>query len=358
MNPSMPALRLADVFEAGRGQLTARYGVRLQAHQQRAMAAIMACRSGALGALAWRCPDPDCAAQCETPRSCGHRSCPACQNHSTTAWLERQREKLLPVDYFMITFTLPAGLRPLAQHRPRTVYSALFEAAASTIKGFGARKLKAELGQCAVLHTHNRRLDLHPHVHVVVPGGGIDAARRQWRKVKGRYLFNAFALARVFRAKLLRALHEAGLSIPAGLPHKWVVDCRNVGSGEPALEYLSRYLYRGVIGERDLVDYDASAGTVTFRYRDASTQKSAYRTLKIAEFLWRLLLHVLPTGFRRVRDYGFLHGKAKPRLALVQLVLRVMVQPRASRPRPVVCCPQCQSPMRIIAVRIGRRPDG
>lgn len=126
-------------------------------------------------------------------------------------------------------------------------------------------------------------------------------------------------------------------SPPACLPRQWVVDCRNVGRGEPALEYLSRYLYRGVIGERDLVDYDENAGIVTFRYCDSQTHKAAYRRLPIAEFLWRLLLHVLPTGFRRMRDYRFLHGKARARLALVQLVLRVMIQPRASRPRPVVC---------------------
>lgn len=349
-------LRLADVFEAGRPALIAHYGARLRSHQQRAMAAITACRSGALGALAWHCPD--CAARRETPRSCGHRSCPACQNHSTTAWLERQRAKLLPVDYFMITFTLPAGLRPLAQAQPRAVYAALFEAASLTVQGFGAHQLKAELGQCAVLHTHNRRLDLHPHVHVVVPGGGIDLQRRQWRKVKGRYLFNAFALAKVFRARLLRALHEAGLAIPAGLPPKWVVDCRHVGNGEPALAYLSRYLYRGVIRERDLVACDEAAGTVTFRYHDGQTGKPAYRTLPLADFLWRLLLHVLPTGFRRVRDYGFLHGKAKVRLALVQLVLRVMIPARLPRPRPAVCCPRCRTPMRLAAVTTRRRPDG
>lgn len=249
-------------------------------------------------------------------------------------------------------------MRALAQAQPRAVYSALFSAASDTVKGFGMHLLKAELGQCAVLHTHNRRLDLHPHVHVVIPGGGIDAARQQWRKVQGRYLFNAFALAKVFRARLLRALHEARLSIPVGLPPKWVVDCRNVGTGEPALEYLSRYLYRGVIRERDLVDYDKTTGTVTFRYREAKTRKAAYRTLPIADFLWHLLLHVLPTGLRRVRDYGFLHGKAKARLALVQLVLRVMIQARTPRPRPAVGCPLCRAPMRIVAVRTRRRPDG
>ncbi len=350
-----PALRLADLFAAGRTELITHHGPRLQAHHCRAMNAILTCRSGALGHLGWQCPE--CNERRDTPRSCGHRSCPQCQNHTTTQWLERQRKKLLPVDYYMLTFTLPAGLRPLALAQPRAIYSALFNAASETIKGFGERKLKAELGQCAVLHTHNRRLDLHPHVHIVVPGGGIDPRRKQWRKIKGRYLFNAFTIARVFRAKLLHALDEAGLSLPVGLPTKWVVDCRNVGTGEPALEYLSRYLYRGVIRERDLVDHDETKGTVTFRYIDAKTRKPAYRQLPIADFLWHVLQHVLPTGLRRVRDYGFLHGKARRRLTLVQLVLRVLITERDQKPRPPMCCPRCQTPMHLVG-RILRRPDG
>lgn len=162
----------------------------------------------------------------------------------------------------------------------------------------------------------------------------------------------------MFRAKLLRALHEAGVAIPPSLPSKWVVDCRRVGHGEPALKYLSRYLYRGVIAERDLIGYDEAAGTVTFRYRDGQSGQPAYRTLPIAEFLWRVLCHVLPTGFRRVRDYGFLHGKAKPRLMQVQLVLRGLIQSAAPRPKPEVCCPRCRSPMSIIGFTGRPRPDG
>ena len=348
-------LRLAQLFDAGERALMARYGARIHPRQRRAMHAIVQCRSGALGELGWRCPH--CTAQRHTPRSCGHRSCPACSNHSTSQWLDRQRRKLLPVDYFMVTFTLPAQLRPLALAKPEAVYSALFGAASQTLQGFAAGKLKAELGLCAVLHTHNRRLDLHPHVHIVVPGGGIDDRRRQWRKLKGRYLFNAFALARVFRARLLHALHQAGVAVPEGLPPQWVVDCRRVGRGEPALEYLSRYLYRGVIRERDLIDYDPVAGTVTFRYLDAQTHQSAYRTLPIADFLWRVLCHVLPTGFRRVRDYGFLHGNAKRRLLLVQLLLRVSIQHPGRRPRPPLCCHRCDTPMVFVAVIARPRPD-
>jgi Putative transposase/Transposase zinc-binding domain len=352
-----PTLHLAALFEAGQTALMAAYGNRLKAHHLRAMNAMLCCRTGALGHVLWRCPE-SCSEARITPRSCGHRSCPLCQNHTTTEWLARQRDKLLPVDYFMLTFTLPAELRPLAQAEPHAVYAALFSAASDTIKGFGTRKLKAELGQCAVLHTHNRRLDLHPHVHIIVPGGGIDAKRKQWKKLKGKYLFNAFALAKVFRAKLLHQLSADGLAIPVGMPKKWVVDCCNVGNGEPALKYLSRYLYRGVIREKDLCGFDAKTGIVRFRYLDASTKRAAYRQLPIEDFLWRVLQHVLPPGLRRVRDYGFLHGKAKLRLKLVQLVLRVMIKAQVPVQRPVMCCPHCQRPMQIVLMTAPHRPDG
>lgn len=169
---------------------------------------------------------------------------------------------------------------------------------------------------------------------------------------------HAFALAKVFRAKLLHALHRAGLSIPIGLPPKWIVNCRNIGRGEPALEYVSRYLYRGVVRERDLVHHDPRTGAVTFRYIDANTHKPAYRKLPIEDFLWRILLHVLPTGLRRVRDYGFLHGKAKPRLTLVQMILRVLITATTQRPRPPMRCPKCHTLMHIVNVGIPRRPDG
>jgi Putative transposase len=144
------------------------------------------------------------------------------------------------------------------------------------------------------------------------------------------------------------------------MPTKWVVDCRNVGSGEPAFKYLSRYLYRGVIRDHDIVAYDSTSGIVTFRYVDSTTDKSAYRQLPIADFLWRVLQHILPTGMRRVRDYGFLHGNAKGRLRQVQLVLRVIIQARA----PTVfdsarmCCPQCRQPMHAIFILARQRRSG
>jgi hypothetical protein len=182
-----------------------------------------------------------------------------------------------------------------------------------------------------------------------VPGGGVDKARKQWKKKKDKYLFNEFALAKVFRARFLHASNNAGLARPNSLPRKWVVDCTHVGKGLSALKYLSRYLYRGVIAENNIVANQN--GKVTFKYVHSRTGETCYRTLKGEDFVWLVLQHVLPKGFRRVRDYGFLHGNAKKLLSLVQMVLQVLIESCAPRLRPVFKCPKCQTPMQIIAFR-------
>ena len=251
----------------------------------------------------------------------------------------------------MATFTLPYELRSLTWHHQRKVYSILFICVSSTLKDFGLnpKNLGAEIGMTMVLHTHSRKLDFHPHVHVVVPGGGFDKQRRQWKKKKGKYLFNEFAMAKVFRARFLAALKNAGLSIPKNVPRKWVVDCDHVGKGITALKYLSRYLYRGVISEKNIVSNQN--GRVTFKYIESKTGKTRYRTLEGKDFLQLILQHVLPKGFRRVRDYGFLHGNAKKMLFLVQLILHVAIQEIKQRPRPVFKCPCCKAAMVILGFR-------
>jgi hypothetical protein len=223
--------------------------------------------------------------------------------------------------------------------------------ATSTLKDFGLnpKHLGADMGMTAVLHTNTRKLDYHPHVHIIVPGGGIDKCRRQWKKVKGKYLFNEFALAKVFRARFLEATNKAGLTLPVGVPKQWVVNCAHVGKGLPALKYLSLYLYRGVLAEKNIIS--CRNGKVTFSYVESDTGETKYRTMEAEDFLWHLLQHVLPKGFRRVRDYGFLHGNAKKLLSLIQLVLRVVIETGLSRQRPVFKCPKCKSPMTITAFR-------
>jgi Putative transposase len=260
-----------------------------------------------------------------------------------------RRAKLLPVEYFMVTFTLPRELRPLAWRHQTRVYNLLFDTATRTLKDFGLNRsfLGAELAITAVLHTHSRRLDFHPHLHVIVPGGGIHQARRQWFKVKDQYLFNEQALSTVFRARFLQALNDNRFNIPYAMPSNWVVDVKPVGRGEPALKYLSAYLYRGVISEKNILANQN--GRVTFNYLEARTGITKIRTLPGADFLWLIFQNVLPKGFRRVRDYGFLHGNAKAKLALVRYALRVVVKELAPTMRPHFKCPKCQAPMRILA---------
>jgi Putative transposase/Transposase zinc-binding domain len=341
-------MELAALFDQYNDAFMARYRNILLPIQQQAMNAIQRCRTPAAGELRVRCVE--CDHRQSHPLSCGNRNCPKCQNHETTKWLDRQRAKLLPVEYFMATFTLPAEYRDLAWHYQSEVYAMLFACAISTLKSFGlnSKRLGGDMGMMAILHTHTRCLNYHPHVHIVVPGGCIDARRKQWRKMKGKFLFNEFALAKVFRARFLDALNAAKLPIPLDMPVKWVAHCKHVGTGEPALKYLSRYLYRGVISETNIVTNQK--GQVTFRYIDGKTGLPQTRTLKGEEFMWLVLQHVLPKGFRRARDYGFLHGNAKTLLNLVQLVLQVIVASKAPRPRPPFKCPACQSAMCAVAL--------
>jgi len=342
-------MEMASIINQYYDAFIAKYAKTLLPGHLKALNAIRRCRTPDSGELYVQCPDCNHAEW--RPMSCGHRSCPKCQNHEVSQWIDRQQGKLLPVAYFMATFTLPYELRSLTWHHQKEVYSILFTCVSSTLKDFGLnpKNLGAEIGMTMVLHTHNRKLDFHSHIHVVVPGGGIDKHRRQWKKKKGKYLFNQDAMSKVFRARFLAALNEAGLSIPRNIPSEWVVDCKHVGKGLTALKYLSKYLYRGVISEKNIVSNQD--GQVTFKYIESKTGNTQYRTLKGEDFLHLIMQHVLPEGFRRVRDYGFLHGNAKKLLSLVKLVFHAVIKGIKQRPRPVFKCPCCKSPMVILGFR-------
>lgn len=341
-------MQMAALFGEYQQPFEAKYADRVLPGHNKAIAAILRCRTPEAGTIHSHC------ISCDKSEwhacSCGHRSCPQCQNHEVSCWLDRQREKLLPVDYFLLTFTLPAELRMLAWQHQRLVYAALFNAATQTIKAFGLnpKHLGAQVGMTAVLHTHSRRLAYHPHIHVVTPAGGVDIKQRLWKSGSRKYLFNAFALARVFRGKLLHEIAKAGLKPLTDIPKKWVVDCRHVGRGETALEYLSRYLYRGVVSESNIVA--SRNGKVTFRYTDGKSKEARTETLPGEDFVWRVIQHVLPRGFHRVRDYGFLHHNASKLLHLLQLILRVVIKPRPKKERPAFCCSACGQPMVVTGV--------
>lgn len=335
-------MRLSEIVDRFEPALLEQYDSRLSSDMRRALRCWRHCRSENLPQLDCRCEA--CSAQALLPQACGHRACPHCQHDVGADWLDQQRRLRLPVDYFLLTFTLPAQLRGLARRHPREVYAALMQCAWQTLAQFARNGRSVELGATAVLHTHSRSRDYHPHVHLVVTGGGLNLDSGKW-KAKRRYLFNSQNLARVFRAKLLQRLRGLGLSAPPDTPKDWVAHCACVGDGDHALAYLARYLYRGVLSETDMLGIEGD--NVRFRYRDARTGELRTRCLPGADFLWLLLAHVLPRGFRRCRSYGLLHHRRTPLLQRVQLMLRVVLPPTEPRSRRPLLCKHCGQPMRI-----------
>ncbi|SOB75520.1 Transposase zinc-binding domain-containing protein [Marinobacter sp. LV10R510-11A] len=342
-------ITLAQILRDHEASLKQHVGARMRPEHHAALRSILACHTPDCGEVRYHCRA--CQQVQQAYPSCGHRSCPACQHGTNSQWLGRQRQKLLPVDYFLVTFTLPAQLRGFAWHHLRWTCHALFQAARETLCQFARndKRLGNQLGLVGVLHTHSRRLAFHPHVHIVVPGGGLTG--HHWHARAGRYLFNGRALATVFRAKFLTRMREQGFALPESIPKHWVAQCEQVGRGDQALTYLARYLYRGVLREQNIVDYDGEQ--VTFRYQDSQTRRWQTLTEPASRFLWRVLQHVLPKGLRRVRAYGFLHGGARKTLHRLQLRLQVALPGIVTQPRKQRVCPCCGEPM---GITLWRRP--
>ncbi|WP_434782656.1 IS91 family transposase [Ferrovum myxofaciens] len=340
-------IRLAEIVAQYAPELIKQYGHELLQGQLKALSAFELCRSANAPKMLLACDG--CDKSSWLPHSCGNRHCPHCQSHESQRWIDKQLQKLVPGEYFMVTFTLPAEFRQLAWHHQRELYELIIRNAWATVNTFSQndKKLRGTTGAVTVLHTHNRRLDFHPHVHLVMPAVAFDARQRLWRNKRSGFLFDHKALAKVFRAKMLESIRQAGLQLPRSYPAEWVVDCKAVGTGQKALVYLGRYLYRGVLPEKNIVS--DQNGKVTFRYQNSKTKQWESRTLSGVEFLHKILLHILPKGFRRARNFGFLHPNSRL-VKLVQLIKRVFVPP--PKPRPVPGCPCCGKPMRIVRTRV------
>jgi hypothetical protein len=347
-------IRLSSIIATFEAQYLDVYGDSILPSQRKALSAMKTCRTAASPLMRAQCSD--CNHSELVPHSCGHRSCPHCQGHESQRWIERQLARAVPATYFLVTFTLPKALRPLAWEHQRILYDAMIQASWETVRTFAQNDsaLQGEAGAITVLHTHSRRLDYHPHVHLVMPAAAIDKAKRLWRATsrKRGYLFNHKALAKVYRAKLLDAITRKGLALPATYPKDWVVDCTCVGNGEKAVVYLGRYLYRGVIQEKDFLACED--GQVTFRFRDAKSKRWQSRTLPGVQFLALVLRHVLPKGFRRARNFGFLHPNSKRAIALLQRLVGLDVKRALAKlaPRPALRCRCCGAAMIIVKTRI------
>lgn len=370
-SPAPPRLELAQVLRAhGAAYLQSHATAAVQRH---AMAAIETCRTASLGGHARVCDA--CGAIAVSYNSCRNRHCPKCQTLAKERWVAARAAELLPVPYFHLVFTLPHALNALAQANPRVLYAALFHAASQTLLAFGhnARWLGGELGATLVLHTWGQNLGQHLHVHALVAGVAL-APDGSIKLARPGFLFPVKALSQVFRAKYLDALQGAfaqgklrfsgsttALQTTAACAAflaqlrqvDWVVYAKRPFAGpRQVLAYLGRYTHRVAIGNQRLVSLSDAA--VRFRWRDyAHDNATKVMTLTPAEFIRRFLLHVLPTGFMRIRHYGWLANRSKrERISRLRLLLD---QPEPPKPEPEsvaafllrVChlditrCPQC-----------------
>lgn len=370
------AIEVADIFRVAGPAYRAANAGHLSLNQLKVMSAIETCRTAALGGHVEACSD--CGHQRIAYNSCRNRHCPRCQAAAARAWLEAQEANLLPVGYFHVVFTLPAEIADIAFHNKAVVYDLLFKAASETMLKIAGdpKHLGARIGITAVLHTWGSAMTHHPHIHMMVPGGGI-APDGRWISSRPAFLLPVRVLGALFRRLFLTRLldlHGAGKLIFFGkmvglsdrrtfIRHlapvrrrRWVVYAKPPFAGpEAVLAYLSRYTHRVAISNSRLIAFDGNE--VTFRYKNyrrSATERQQIMTLCADEFIRRFLIHVLPRGFHRIRHYGLLAGSArKDCLAQARDMLGVVAPttdepPTAETSDPRPPCPCCGGTMAII----------
>jgi hypothetical protein len=364
-----PALELAQVLEVHWASIQATTS--FNAYQLRTLDALRRCRTASLGGHVDACSE--CGLMRISYNSCRNRHCPKCQNLQKEEWMLSREAELLPVSYFHVVFTLPDSINPLAIAYPAKVYNLLFQAAWQTMQSFAldAQHLGAQAGMIAILHTWGQNLSLHPHLHCIVPGGGI-TDRGKWKSARsqGKYLFPVKALSKVFRAKFVKGVRKQfpnlGPSFFTTLFKKeWVVYAKRPFFGpKQVIEYLGRYTHKIAISNHRLLSHQQ--GNVTFSYKDyrhGGAKKQL--TLTALEFVRRFSLHILPKSFVRIRHFGFLSAKTKV-TALPSLmesfgkgfvVLSTEEKKQKAKERLKVdplCCPACKTPTMVTVCYLTR----
>jgi Putative transposase/Transposase zinc-binding domain len=379
------ALEVADIFRTSGPAYRAREAGHLSLGQLRVMSAIEACRTAALGGHVMRCED--CAHIDIAYNSCRDRHCPKCQAAAAYDWLQARRAELLPVPYYHVVFTLPAQIADIAYTNKSVIYGALFKAASETLLRIAAdpKHLGAKIGVTMVLHTWGSALTHHPHVHCLVPGGGISPDGLRWISCRPGYFLCVKVLSRLFRRLMcerLAAAHAKGALQFFGANTalkdwdafrkflkplrrmKWVVYAKRPFAGpDSVLSYLARYTHRVAIANSRLVTFDGER--VSFKYKDYRREGQArygVMTLDAHEFIRRFLLHVLPNGFHRIRHYGLFANTARAEnVANARALLGGAVQPTLAQdttsantasPEPATPtpCPCCGGPMILVEV--------
>lgn len=360
---------VADIFRRYGGDYLETFGPGVLPSHRRALQDILCCRTPVLGGHVYRCDH--CGREHYVYHSCRNRSCPQCHGAATAAWLAHRRKELLPVEYFHLVFTLPAALRDFVRRHQKTLYGVLMKAAAQALKKLAAdpKYVGGQIGVLAVLHTWSCTLTYHPHVHCLVPGGGV-TAQQDWRPAHKGYLVPVKALSRIFRGLFLdmAAGQLPGVTVPnAAWDQPWVVYCKpSVQGAEKTLDYLGRYVHRVAVSNRRILSIED--GKVCFRYQNSRTREWKTMTLPAQEFIRRFLQHVLPKGVHKVRYYGLWAPANRKRLRRVQIALladrpptppqSLPAEPPPSPSAPTanaIRCPHCRKGLLVRLRRLPRR---
>ena len=358
-----PQHQVADVLNAHWPQL--QQAGSCNSWQLRTLHAIRRCRTAALGAHVDGCSA--CGHLRISYNSCRNRHCPKCQGNQRDKWIQAREEELLPVPYFHVVFTLPDVLNRLCMHKPAQVYNILFQTAWSVLNSFARdhKWLGAQSGMISILHTWGQTLSLHPHLHCIVPGGGLTKAGK-WKtaKTNGKYLFSVKAMSKVFRGRFIAALKE---KLPAEMHQQfvnelykndWVVFAkRPFGGPQSVIEYLGRYTHKIAISNHRIKNIQC--GTVTFSYKDYRTAAAIKEmTLDALEFIRRFAMHILPKGFVRIRHYGIVSSTSKAASAVVIKEQLPQVQQHTKPKKEIydpLQCPCCKKQTMQTLMRFNRR---
>lgn len=353
---------VADALRQHAPAYLQKFGKRVPLGHRKVLSYIMRCRTGELGSVVYHCRS--CQSKHWIDRACGNRHCPNCQKQKTSLWLARQTDKLLPVQHFVVTFTLPEELRPLMRANQKPAYDAIFKAGSRTIQALLAnpRNLGSRnVGFFGVLHTWGRNpSNYHPHVHFVLPGGGVSADGRRWLQVKADQLFHPRPARMLYKKLMVEELRKAGLyeQLPGGVLKKdWVVNIKPVGNGRAVLKYLAPYIYRVAISDHRIESVDPQA--VSYQVKPSGSRHWIPRRATGEQFVRAFCQHILPSGFQKVRYYGFMSPNCKLKLENVRWLawlwngwtywLTPIVKPTLEIP-PEPACRKCGGKLELLLV--------
>jgi hypothetical protein len=327
-------IEVSDILRRHVGEYLVKYGSNIPANHLKVIHDMLRCRTSSNGGTTWYCKE--CRTYIYSYHSCGNRNCNKCQNELIEHWFEKARESLLPVNHFLVTFTIPESLRLLARANQKLFYSLLFKAATTSLQtlGWDTRFAGGTLGMIGVLHTWSRTLVYHPHVHFIVTCGGWFEDENIWLPCKKKFLVPVKALSKIFRAKFRDYLRTKDPAIFTTInqkvwKNKWIVHSQAVGSGEDALKYLSQYVFKPAISNKRILSLEE--GVVTFKYQNSNAKEWKIMKLDSLAFIRRYLMHVLPRGFVKVRYFGIYAHASHKKLQKVKMTLNTTVAQISSK---------------------------